>query len=79
MIELDGSHGEGGGQILRTALSLSLLTQKAFRIRSIRSNRDPPGLKPQHLAGIRLCQALCDAVVEGDELESKEVTLYPRP
>lgn len=49
-IVLDGSRGEGGGQILRTALTLSLLTGSPFRITRIRANRDNPGLRPQHLA-----------------------------
>ncbi len=78
MIELDGSHGEGGGQMLRTALALSLLTQKAFSMHSIRAGRDNPGLRPQHLSCVRLCQQLCDAVVEGDEIGSMKVTFYPR-
>ena len=51
-VDLDGSHGEGGGQILRTALSLSLLTGRPFRMTSIRANRDKPGLRPQHLKAV---------------------------
>ena len=47
-VELDGSRGEGGGQILRTALSLSLLTGRPFRIKKIRANCPKPGLRPQH-------------------------------
>ena len=78
MIELDGSYGEGGGQMLRTGLALSMLTGKAFGIHSIRKNRPEPGLKPQHLTGIRLARDLCDAVVEGDELGSTKITFYPR-
>ncbi|MEK6968533.1 MAG: RNA 3'-terminal phosphate cyclase [Nanoarchaeota archaeon] len=78
MIQLDGGFGEGGGQMLRTALGLSLLTGKAFSMHSIRKGRTEPGLKNQHLAGIRLCKELSDSVVEGDELGCQNVVFYPR-
>ena len=52
LVTLDGSQGEGGGQILRTALTLSLLTGRPFRIVKIRANRDKPGLRPQHLTAV---------------------------
>ena len=77
MIELDGSEGEGGGQTVRTALSLSALTGRPFHITDVRAGRPDPGLKPQHLAGVRLMQRLCSARVEGDEVGSRELTFIP--
>jgi RNA 3'-phosphate cyclase len=77
MIELDGSEGEGGGQTVRTALSLSALTGQPFHITDVRAGRPDPGLKPQHLAGVRLMQQLCSAQVEGDEAGSRELTFVP--
>lgn len=77
MIELDGAHGEGGGQTVRTALSLSAITGEAFRIVNIRAGRPDPGLKPQHLAGVRLMQRLCSAEVSGDEAGSRELAFRP--
>jgi len=77
MIELDGSEGEGGGQTVRTALSLSVLTGQPFHIVDIRAGRPDPGLKPQHLAGVRLMQKLCSARVEGDAVASRELTFVP--
>jgi RNA 3'-terminal phosphate cyclase len=53
VIEIDGSMGEGGGQILRSALALSILTGKAMRMRNIRANRPKTGLRPQHLAAVK--------------------------
>ncbi|MHC1679660.1 MAG: RNA 3'-terminal phosphate cyclase [Methanomassiliicoccales archaeon] len=77
MIELDGSEGEGGGQTVRTALSLSALTGQPFHMIDIRAGRPDPGLKPQHLAGVRLMQRLCSAQVEGDAAGSRELTFIP--
>ncbi|MFH1916471.1 MAG: RNA 3'-terminal phosphate cyclase [Nanoarchaeota archaeon] len=79
MISLDGSHGEGGGSMLRYALALATLTQKPFRMYAIRKGRDKPGLKPQHLFCIRGLEDLCGAVSEGAEIGSLDVTFYPRP
>ena len=61
---LDGSRGEGGGQILRTALTLSLLTGRPFRMVKIRANRDKPGLRPQHQTAVEAAAELGDARVD---------------
>lgn len=77
MIEIDGSHGEGGGAILRTALALSTITGKPFRIRSIRKGRPQPGLKREHLFCIRILQELCGAKCEDAHLGSEAITFIP--
>lgn len=78
MIEIDGAYGEGGGQVLRTALSLSTLTGQGVHIRSVRANRSNPGLAPQHLTAVRALAGICDADVEGAALRSTELTFQPR-
>lgn len=77
MLTLDGSEGEGGGQILRSALSLSICTQQPFRIDDIRANRQPPGLKRQHLAAVRAAAEICDAEVDGDHIGSRALIFKP--
>ena len=77
MIEIDGSYGEGGGQILRTALSLSSLFKKPFRIFNIRKGRKKPGLMPQHLTCVRAAQLLSNAEVKGDQKGSTELLFLP--
>ncbi len=77
LITLDGSKGEGGGQILRTALSLSLLTGRAFRIVKVRANRDKPGLRPQHLTAVETAAALGGAEVSGGSVGSRDLTFRP--
>lgn len=77
-IELDGSSGEGGGQILRSALTLSMITGLPFRIRHIRANRPKPGLMRQHLMAVRAAAAVCSADVTHAEVGSTELTFMPR-
>ena len=65
VISIDGSHGEGGGQVLRTALALSAVTGKPFIIENIRARRAKPGLMRQHLTAVKAAAAICGAAVEG--------------
>jgi len=76
-IVIDGSVGEGGGQILRTSLTLSLLTKKTLRIDNIRSKRSSPGLKQQHLTALKAAAEISNAHVEGDFPGSQEVLFVP--
>lgn len=77
-IVLDGGAGEGGGQILRTALSLSAITGKSFAIGHVRANRIKPGLRPQHLEAARAVAQLCDAEITGAEVGSERFGFRPR-
>ena len=77
MIEIDGSFGEGGGQILRTALTLSALTKKEFRIYNIRAKRANPGLQRQHLTAVIAVKTLTNAEVKGDKVGSTELIFKP--
>ena len=77
MLELDGSFGEGGGQILRTCLALSLVTGKAFHLRNVRARRAKPGLQPQHLMSVRAAAAVGQAEVRGDSLRSGDLVFQP--
>ena len=78
-VELDGSHGEGGGQILRTGLALSMITQRPLSITQIRAKRPKPGLMRQHLACVHAARDICGAKVEGDELGSTSLQFTPGP
>lgn len=77
-VVIDGSYGEGGGQILRTALALSAITGRPLRIERIRANRRRPGLAAQHLASVRAVAAICDATLEGDAIGSSVLGFVPR-
>jgi RNA 3'-terminal phosphate cyclase (ATP) len=79
MLTLDGSQGEGGGQVLRNALALSLWTQTPFRIEKIRAGRDKPGLLRQHLTAVRAAQEVSGAQVTGNALGSRELVFIPGP
>lgn len=77
MITINGQ--DGGGQILRSALSLSMITGESFLIKKIRGARQKPGLMRQHLTCVNSAQAVCSAIVEGAELGSNELTFHPGP
>ncbi|GAN31657.1 MAG: RNA 3'-phosphate cyclase [Candidatus Brocadia sp. AMX2] len=77
VIEIDGSFGEGGGQILRTALSLSAITKRPFEIFNIRANRKIPGLSYQHLQAVNATSQICNAKVVGNLLRSTDLKFYP--
>ena len=77
MLEIDGSKGEGGGQLLRCTVALSAVTGKEVRISNIRAKRPSPGLAPQHLAAVRGVASLSSASVEGASAGSKELTFRP--
>ena len=77
IIKIDGSFGEGGGQILRTALSLSAITRKPFEIYNIRANRKTPGLSYQHLQAVNATAKVCSAEVAGNQLRSTNLKFYP--
>ena len=79
MIDIDGSHGEGGGQVLRTALALSMVTGRPFRIANVRANRGKPGLMRQHLTGVLAAAAVCGAEVTGAAVGSTGLTFAPGP
>ncbi|EBS1095878.1 RNA 3'-terminal phosphate cyclase, partial [Salmonella enterica subsp. enterica serovar Heidelberg] len=79
IIALDGAQGEGGGQILRSALSLSMITGQPFEMSGIRAGRAKPGLLRQHLTAVRAATEICGAQVNGDELGSQQLCFTPGP
>ena len=79
MIEIDGSTGEGGGQILRTSLALAMCTGQAFTLSRIRAGRAKPGLMRQHLTCVNAAREVCAAAVVGAELNSQTLVFTPGP
>ena len=77
MIHIDGSHGEGGGQILRSAVALSVLTKEPIEITNIRANRPNPGIKPQHYTAIKIIRQLCNAETDGLNIGSSRLIFSP--
>lgn len=77
MLEIDGSIGEGGGQIVRSSLTLSLIYGEPFRIFNIRAGRKIPGLKPQHMKAVEAAAKISTAEVRGAEIGSSEMTFIP--
>ncbi|MBS3781544.1 MAG: RNA 3'-terminal phosphate cyclase [Candidatus Thermoplasmatota archaeon] len=77
MIEIDGSYGEGGGQILRSALALSMVERQDIKVFDIRANRPNPGLSHQHLMAIKAASEICGASTEGVEKGSTEIIFEP--
>ena len=77
MIKIDGSYGEGGGQILRTSLALSLVTGRAFSIHNIRAGRRKPGLMRQHLTAVNAAAEIGKAAIDGNRIGSQAFTFEP--
>jgi RNA 3'-terminal phosphate cyclase (ATP) len=79
LIQIDGSQGEGGGQVLRTSLALSIATGQPFRMTGVRAGRSKPGLMRQHLTCLTAAQEICGAEVVGAQPGSQEVEFQPGP
>ena len=77
MIVIDGSQGEGGGQVLRSSLALAMVTGEPVTLSKIRAKRSKPGLTRQHLTSVLAAAEVCNAEVEGAELRSSELTFVP--
>jgi RNA 3'-terminal phosphate cyclase (ATP) len=77
LIEIDGSAGEGGGQILRSSLALAILTGRPFKLVNVRANRQRPGLQPQHLMSVRAAGAVCQARYKGASVGSSVLHFEP--
>lgn len=77
MLTIDGSFGEGGGQIIRSSLALSLITGKPFRVYNVRARREKPGLKPQHLMAVKAAAEIGHAKVDGVAVGASEFTFVP--
>jgi RNA 3'-terminal phosphate cyclase (ATP) len=75
---IDGAYGEGGGQILRTSLTLAAILTQPIRIENIRAKRKNPGLAAQHLTAVRAAAMICDASLSGDQLESTQLIFEPQ-
>jgi RNA 3'-terminal phosphate cyclase (ATP) len=76
---VNGARGEAGGQLLRSALSLSLLIGQPFGLTRIRAKRDRPGLRPQRLAAVQAAAKVCAASVTGDRIGSETIAFAPGP
>jgi RNA 3'-terminal phosphate cyclase (ATP) len=76
-LKINGDFGEGGGQIIRTAVTLSCITGQAIIVENIRKNRDTPGLKQQHLTSLKCLEKICNADVEGDKIGSTDLKFIP--
>lgn len=79
MVRIDGAHGEGGGQILRTSLALAALTGEKLVVVNIRTGRPNPGLRAQHLSAVRAMQKICGARLRGAVIGSSELMFEPGP
>jgi RNA 3'-terminal phosphate cyclase (ATP) len=77
MIEVDGSYGEGGGQVLRTAVALAVVLSKEIHVFNIRAGRAEPGLRPQHMTGVKAASELCSGHLEGLGVGSTEFVFKP--
>ncbi len=78
MLVIDGSQGEGGGQILRTSLTMAMVTGRDIQVEKIRAGREKPGLMRQHLACVKAAQSVSDATVSGAEVGSTVITFKPK-
>ncbi len=78
MLAVDGAHGEGGGQLVRTAVALAAIRGTPIRIERVRARRRNPGLAPQHLAAVRAVAAMCNARCDGVELRSTAFSFSPQ-
>jgi RNA 3'-terminal phosphate cyclase (ATP) len=77
-LKIDGSYGEGGGQILRSAVTLSCITKIPIQIENIRKNRRVPGLRPQHITAIKILSKICNAEVQGLNTGSTSIKFFPK-
>ncbi len=77
LVEIDGSYGEGGGSILRLALPLAVATKTPLKITNIRANRKNPGLRAQHLAGLKLVESIIGGELKGAKIGSKTIEYFP--
>ncbi len=76
-LKINGGHGEGGGQIIRSAITLSCITKQPIHLENIRKNRKISGLRPQHLTAIKILQKVANAKVIGAEIGSTEIKFIP--